>query len=171
MTYDNTTIRIHWASAFLIAALWALGQTADWFPRGPLRGAAWSTHFTLGAILLALYVVRIAWRFTGGRRLPGLGSGAMIKLAAAGQGVLYLLIALVLVLGVGNLFAHGSDVWGVFAFPKMDDKTTRAIIAEGHELSANALLILALGHAAFAIAHQYVWRDGALARMAPRLAR
>ncbi len=39
-TYDQATIRVHWTTAALVVALWMIGQTADWFPRGPLRGAA-----------------------------------------------------------------------------------------------------------------------------------
>lgn len=70
-TYDRTTIRFHWTTAALVVALWMIGQTADWFPRGPLRGAAWSMHFTLGAILSAAYLARIEWRVRRSRRLPG----------------------------------------------------------------------------------------------------
>jgi cytochrome b561 len=171
VTYDNTTIRLHWVSAFLVAALWVVGQVADWFPRGPLRGAAWSTHFTLGALLLLLYVARIAWRFGGGRRLPGIGSPVMIKLAAAGQGLIYLGLAAVMALGIVNLYAKGASVWGLVQFPKMAESALRHNIGEAHEWAANLLLLLAAAHAAVALVHQYVWRDGALARMAPRLAR
>jgi cytochrome b561 len=171
MTYDNTTIRLHWISAFLVAALWLVGQTADWFPRGPLRGAAWSTHFTLGALLLALYVWRVAWRFGGGRRLPGIGSPAMVKLAAAGQGIIYLLLALVMAIGIVNLYAKGASVWGLIDFPRISDKELGHTISEVHEWTANILLLLAAGHAVLAVAHHYVLRDETLARMAPRLAK
>jgi cytochrome b561 len=171
MSYDKATIRFHWITAALVAALWLLGQTADWFPRGPSRGAAWSTHFTLGFLLIAVYAGRVVWRFTGGKKLPGLGTGAMRALAAAGHGVLYLMIAAVLALGIANLYAHGSHVWGLFAFPRMEESPLRHNIGEAHEWAANLLLLLAAGHAAVALVHQYVWRDGALARMIPRLAR
>ena len=36
---------------------------------------------------------------------------------------------------------------------------------EVHELAGNALMIVALGHAAVALWHQYVRRDGTLTRM------
>jgi cytochrome b561 len=170
-TYDTTTIRFHWATAALIAALWVIGQTADWFPRGPARGVVWSTHFTLGAILILVYVGRIVWRATSGRRLPGVGSSALVKLAAAGHGVIYLGIALVLALGIANLYAHGAGVWGLFRFPKIADEGLRHNIAAAHALGANLLLMLAAAHAAVALFHQYVWRDGVLTRMWPSLAR
>lgn len=170
-TYDRTTIRFHWTTAALVVALWLIGQTADWFPRGPLRGAAWSTHFTLGALLLLLYVARIAWRASGGRRLPGIGSPGMVKLAAAGQGLIYLGLAVVMAIGIVNLYAKGASVWGLVHFPKIADKALGHNIGVAHEWTANLLLLLAAGHAAVALVHHYVWRDEALARMAPRLAK
>ncbi|MDE3174650.1 MAG: cytochrome b/b6 domain-containing protein [Pseudomonadota bacterium] len=170
-TYDRTTIRFHWTTAALVVALWLIGQTADWFPRGPLRGAAWSAHFTLGALLALAYLGRIAWRITAGRRLPGLGSPALVKFAAAGHGIIYLGIAIVIAIGVANLYAKGASVWGLIEFPKIADKSLRATISGAHEWAANLLLLLAGGHAALALLHQYVWRDGALTRMWPSLAR
>ena len=169
--YDSTTIRFHWTTAALVVALWIIGQTADWFPKGPIRGAVWSTHFTLGAILIVVYAARIVWRFTSGRRLPGVGSPAQIKLAAAGHGLIYLGIAAVLALGIGNLFAHGSNVWGVYHFSRIAEKSVAHRISQAHSLSADALLVLAAAHGAVALFHQIVWRDGVLTRMWPSLAR
>ena len=170
-TYDRATIRFHWTTAALVVALWMIGQTSDWFPRGPLRGAAWSTHFTLGAALLAVYLARIVWRMRSGRRLPGVGSPLLVKLAAAGHGVLYLGIAIVIAIGIANLYAKGSSVWGLVHFPKIEDKPLRETIGEAHEWAANLLLLAAAGHGAIAFLHQFVWRDGVLTRMWPSLAR
>jgi cytochrome b561 len=170
-TYDNATIRFHWTSAALIAALWVIGETADWFPRGPTRGAAWSIHFTLGAVLAIIWIARIVWRISAGRRLPGVGSPLMVKLAAAGHRLLYAGIGVVIALGIANLYAHGSSVWGLVDFPKLSDATLRHDITMAHEWTANILLLLAAGHAAVAVSHQYLRRDGALTRMWPSLSR
>jgi cytochrome b561 len=171
MTYDRTTINFHWTSAALVVALWVIGQTADWFPRGPVRGVVWSTHFTLGAILIVIWLARIGWRARSGRRLPELGSPALAALAKVGHGLLYLGIGFVCAVGVANLFAHGSSVWGLIRFAKIDDRTLRGLISVSHEWGANLLLLLAAGHACVALAHQFVWRNGALARMWPALSR
>ena len=170
-TYDAATVRFHWTTAFLVAALWIVGQAADWFPKGPVRGAVWSTHFTLGGLLTIVWIARIVWRVSAGRRLPGVGSPGLAKLAAAGHGLLYLGIGAVIALGVANAFAHGSSVWGLFTYPKIFDESLRKPIGAAHEWSANLLLLLAAGHAAVALVHQYVWRDGVLTRMWPSLAR
>ena len=171
MTYDRNTIRFHWTSAALIVALWVIGQTADWFPRGHLREAVWSTHFTLGALLVLVWLGRIVWRLTSGRRLPGLGSPTLVTLAKVGHGLLYLGIALVCAIGIANLYAKGANVWGLVHFSRIDDKSLRGLISESHEWGANLLLALAAGHALVALAHQFVMRDGALTRMWPALSR
>jgi cytochrome b561 len=171
MNYDRTTIAFHWATAALVVALWVIGQTVDWFPRGHVRGILWSTHFTLGAVLIVVWLSRIVWRVRSGRRLPGLGSPMLVTLAKAGHGLLYLGIGLVCAVGIANLFAHGSSVWGLIHFPKIADKSTRGLIAVSHEWGANLLLALAAGHACVALLHQFVLRDGALSRMWPALSR
>jgi cytochrome b561 len=170
-TYDRATIAFHWTTAALVVVLWLLGQTADWFPKGAPREVAWSTHFTLGFLLALAWIGRLVWRLSGGRRLPGVGPAYMVKLSAAVHGLLYLIIAFVIVVGVGNLYAHGQNIWGLVSFPKLSDAALRRTISETHEWAANILLALAAGHAAVALVHQYALRDGVLARMWPSLAR
>ena len=46
--------------------------------------------------------------------------------------------------------------------PEIADETLRHNINEAHEWAANMLLLLAAGHAAVALAHQFMWRDGVL---------
>ena len=73
MTYDRATITLHWLTALLVVALWTIGQTAELiFDKGTTgRFAMWSSHFTLGALLALVYIVRVVWKLTSGRRLPG----------------------------------------------------------------------------------------------------
>ena len=169
--YDKTTIHFHWTTAGLIVALWVIGQTADWFPRGPARGVGLVDAFHAGRDPDAVYLGRIVWRATSGRRLPGVGSPALVKLAAAGHGLLYLGIGLVIALGIANLFAHGSGFWGLFRLSQDRRRDAAPQHRKAHAWAANLLLLLAAAHAAVALFHQYVWRDGVLTRMWPSLAR
>jgi len=169
--YDRTTIAFHWISAALVVILWGLGQGEPFVPKGPLRFVLWSTHFTLGGLLAAIWVGRVVWRATGGRRLPKVGTGLVPKLSSAVHGLLYLGIALTISLGVATACARGSNVWGLFSYPKLFDDSWKGPLTELHEWSSNLLLLLAAGHALVALAHQYLLRDGVLARMVPRLAR
>ena len=172
MTYDRATITFHWLTAFLVVALWTIGQTAEWFPKGSAgRFAMWSSHFTLGALLAVVYIGRIVWKLTAGRRLPGVGSPGLVKLAAAGYGVLYLGLAVVIGLGVADAMSRGSNVWGLFHYPQLIDKEWREPLTDWHGLGANILLGVAALHALVALIHQYAWRDGVLTRMWPALGR
>lgn len=173
MTYDRATITLHWLTAFLVVALWTIGQTAELiFDKGTVgRFAMWSSHFTLGALLALVYIVRLVWKFTRGRRLPGVGSPGLMKLAAAGHGVLYLGLAIVIGLGVADAMSRGSNVWGLFHYPEWIDKEWREPLTDWHGLAANILLAVAGGHAAVALVHQYVGKDGVLTRMWPALGR
>jgi len=165
--YDRWTILYHWATALLIFALWAMGQTADFFPRGPLRQAYWSTHYLLGLALIAVFLARLSWRLTVGRRLADPGVG-LVKLAAhAGHRLLYLLIAVVLALGLYAALVRGASLYGVIAFPEIGPTEMRRTATHWHELAANLVVIVALGHAAAALWHQFWLRDGLLLRMRP----
>ncbi len=95
----------------------------------------------------------------------------MVKLAAAGHGILYLGIGNVIAMGIANLYAKGSSVGGLIQFPKIEDKSLRETIGEAHEWAANLLLLAAAGHAGLSLVHQYLWRDDVLTRMWPSLAR
>jgi cytochrome b561 len=172
VTFDRATIWLHWLTALLVVLLWTIGQTAEWFPRGSAgRFAMWSSHFTLGALLALIYIVRVIWKLTGQRRLPGVGSPGLVKLAAAGHGALYLGLALVVGLGIADAVSRGSNVWGLFHYPQLIDKDWRQPLTHWHGLGANILLGVAGAHALIALVHQYVWRDGVLTRMWPALGR
>ena len=111
MHYDLRTIALHWLTAGLVIALWTIGQTADFIPRGPWRGAYWSLHFVLGFLFVAVLLVRIVWRGSGGRRLPPAESGLLQLIAVATYYLLYALMIAVAGLGVANAFAHGVSIF------------------------------------------------------------
>ena len=165
-TYDSATIRYHWASAALIVALWSLGQSADFVADGKLRDAVWSTHFTLGAVLAAVWIGGLLWRSSGGRHLPGLG-----RLAAWIHGLLYVGVGAVIALGILAACARGAVVWGFFHYPKLTGDDISAPLTAAHGVAADLLLGLALAHTLLAVARHFRARDGVLARMWPGLAR
>ncbi|WP_395698259.1 cytochrome b [Methylocella sp.] len=169
--YDPLTIALHWSVAGLVVGLWIIGQVADLFPKGPLRGGLWSTHVVLGFFLAVLVVWRLAWRVSRGRRLPPSGGRALAIAAKAVQGLMYLTLLAVILLGVVNAFVRGFNLFGVFSLPQIGDRELRKPITEWHELAANLLLALALLHAGAALFHHYALKDGVLLRMAPGLRR
>ena len=165
--YDGLTIRLHWATAILVVVLWVMGQTADWVPRGGFRQAYWSTHVALGFALTVVIAMRVFWRAGPGRGLPAADHGLLHALAKATHYLLYLLLVTVVGLGIVNAFVRGYSIYGLFHLPQIGDRELRRPITDWHGLAANAVLFLALFHAAAALVHHYVWKDGLLGRMVP----
>jgi cytochrome b561 len=166
--YDAVTIALHWCTAALVVALWIIGQTAGWLPRGALRADYWSIHFVLGFALAFVLAGRILWRASHGRRLPAADSGLLHLLAEAMHYALYALLLIVAALGVVNAFIRGSNLFGIVNLPQLGDRSLREPITDWHGLAANILLGLAFLHALAALAHRYVLKDDVLGRMAPR---
>ena len=165
--YDRTTMALHWTTALLVAVLWIIGQTADWFPDGPFQSAYWSTHMLLGFALAVVLIWRLMWRSSDGRGLPAADSGLLHVVAKATHYGLYLLLVTVVTLGVINAFVRGYSIYGLFRLPQWGDREWRHPITDWHGLAANIMLALAGIHAAAALVHQYLWRDGLLGRMIP----
>ena len=167
VTYDRTTIALHWITAALVAVLWISGQTADWLAKGSLQTAYWSSHVVLGFSLAVVIVWRVTWRLTQGRRLPAADVGLLQVLAKAAHYGLYLLLGIVVALGITNAFVRGYNLYDLVSLPQLGDKALRKPITHWHGLAANILLGLAALHAVAALFHHYVLRDGVLHRMAP----
>jgi cytochrome b561 len=167
LTYDRTTVALHWVTAALVIVLWIIGQTADWLPDGPLNTDDWSIHVVLGFALAVVMAWRLIWRSFAGRRLPPADTGALHALAKTTHYGLYLLLLVVVVLGVINAFVRGYNLFDLASLPQLGDKSLRRSITDWHGLAANILLGLAALHAGAALFHHYVLRDRVLGRMLP----
>jgi cytochrome b561 len=165
--YDGTTIALHWLTAILVVALWIIGQTADWPPRGAVQDDYWSVHVVLGFVLTLVLACRILWRIFRGRRLPPADSGLLNFLARTMHYALYLTLLVVVGLGVVNAFVRGYELFGLVHLPQIGDAQWRRPITHWHGLGANLLLILAILHASAALLHYYVVKDRTLQRMFP----
>ena len=166
-TYDRRTIALHWATAGLVVVLWVIGQTADWFPDGPVNTDLWSIHVISGFALAVVIARLMAWRGTNGRRLPVPDPGILHSLAVTTHRLLYALLLAVVALGIVNAFVRGYNLFDLVSLPQLGDRAWKRPITQSHGLAANILLGLALFHAAAALVHHYAWRDGVLRRMAP----
>lgn len=166
--YDVTTIWLHWATAFLVVEQWIGAKTIDMW-QGPLRVDARSVHMALGLSLGLLLLFRIGWRVTRGRALPNADSGLLGLLSKAMHWGLYALVAAIVGLGVALLVMRGDSIFGLFQFPVLVQaaRPLRRTIQGLHEQLATIVLFAAGLHAAAALFHRYVLRDGVLARMWP----
>jgi cytochrome b561 len=169
--YDTATIALHWTTAILVGMLWIVGQTIDFWPRGPLRVDYRSSHVLLGTLLGVVIVVRLIWRATGGRRFADVEGPRVMAIAArAVHWTLYVLVSAVIVLGLLTAFAQGLNIFGLFSLPSFapGNRNLAHTLFDLHSLGANAVLIIAGLHAAAALAHHYLLRDPTLRRMLPR---
>ncbi len=168
--YDRATLWFHWSTAVLVLAQWIGAKTIDIWPKGALQVDAISMHITGGALLGLLVLVRIWWRATRGRRLPEIDSGYLKMLAKAMHWGLYLAILVVVALGLTMVSLRSMSYFNLFMLPTLGTASRPLLrsIHGYHELIATAILIAAGLHAAMALVHQYIWRDGLLSRMIPQ---
>ena len=167
--YDKKTIWLHWLTAFLVFGLWIVAHTIDWFPRGSLRVFVRSVHISAGTLLTGIVLFRIWWRLTSGAKLLPSATGVQQTLATLVHRLLYVSVIATLVIGFANTWIRGDNLFDLFRIPAFDpgNKELRSSVEELHELAANILFFLALAHAAVALAHHYIWKDGILRRMMP----
>lgn len=171
--YDRVTITLHWLTAGLVILLFALALSWDLFEHGsPLRKGMQSLHISLGIALGAVILARLAWLFTGGRRLPPASSGWIQRAATSMHVSLYVLLVAQVVLGLLLRWAQAESFMFFGLFPLQFSGTEHRDLAhnleELHDAVAWIIISLAGLHAAAALVHHYVWKDGVLRRMLPR---
>jgi cytochrome b561 len=167
--YDSTTIAFHWAVFLLVAFQWIGAQTLFLFPRGPLRVDARSMHIVFGIVLGALLIARMIWRATGGRRLPAADSGPLHVAAKATHYALYLLLIAMVIVGIFLAWTRGDSLFNVFTIPAFEggDRALAHSVQGVHAKIGWAIVALVGLHAAAALFHRIVWRDGVFGRMIP----
>lgn len=147
--YSGLQIGLHWLIAILIVVGWFTGEGAGEAMERVEGGgvAGFVPHVAVGLAILALVLVRVLVRLgRGAPTAPGTPGSLSVLAAEWGHRLIYLLMIAVPLGGVATFFL-GIDV------------------GELHGLAANVLMVVALGHAALALFHQYVLKDGLLRRM------
>lgn len=167
--YDGRTMFFHWATALLVVLQFAGAWTIDYFPRGALRTDARSVHITLGALLAVLLIARLIWRATGGRRLPPADTGALQVAAKGTHWGLYVVLLAMVSVGFFLAWVRGDNLYNLFTIPAFDpaNKPLRNQVQDLHATIGWVIIALVGLHAAAAIAHRVLWKDGVLGRMLP----
>lgn len=147
--YSGVQIALHWLVAILIVAAWFTSEGADAALEVVEAGgtAGFVPHVAMGLALLALVVVRLLIRLSrGAPPAPGVPGSLSVRAADWGHRLIYLLMIAV-PLGGASIFFLGLD---------LDDV---------HELGANLLMLVVLGHVLMALYHHFILKDGLLRRM------
>jgi cytochrome b561 len=169
-TYDPMSIALHWATALLVVVQMTLAQIWGLWGR-PTHHLMVVAHMSFGIILTAVIVARLLWRWIPGHEVPAAEVG---WLRIASKGVHYLLYAMLAaeaVLGFLLRWSGGESMsfFGVqIASPIAEwSRPAHHLVGELHEWNGWAIIAVAAGHAAAALYHHYVLRDGVLRRMLP----
>jgi len=168
--YETPLILLHWLMALLIVGLYVVGLSVDTFDK-PLRPTVVNLHAIFGLLLLTLVVPRVWWRFTHAKPAYPDGMGPLFRrAAAAGHGMLYLLMIATPLVGIPTFLWRGQPLdFGLFRIPSPfeGNRDVAHQFGEVHELAAHLLIAFAAGHVLIALYHQFILRDGIIARMKP----
>ena len=169
--YDLMAQALHWATALAIVGALVLIEVLDGMPRGETRSLLMGVHKSLGVTALALVLVRVVWRRLSAPPAPPPMSAWMEFASRWAHVALYALMVAVPVAGMVMSWSGGRPigVFGLFTLPDLlpPNPALKSGAEEVHEVLGNAMLILVGLHAAAALVHQYVLKDGVLARMLP----
>jgi cytochrome b561 len=173
--YSGPAIALHWLIAVLIVSGFYLGWIMTDIPGfTPTKLKYFSWHKWIGVTVFALAVIRVLWRAT--HRAPALDAATPLWQKAAAHlvhGLLYVLMLAIPVSGYLYSSAAGIQVvyLGIVPLPTLigPDQALKGTLRTVHVLLNYTLLTLVVLHVAAALKHQFVDRDGLLARMLPFL--
>ncbi|MEQ6888786.1 cytochrome b/b6 domain-containing protein [Halomonas sp. CS7] len=163
--YGPLSRALHWSMALLVLLM----LVSDWWMEG-FEGlgeaAAMTLHQSIGVTLLALLALRLAWRAVNcGRPTPP----AHWRLAARlGHLFLYALLLLIPLSGLLAAWGSGEGVT-LFGAPLIaagaEIEWLEEAFEETHEVLANLLWFVIVGHVLAALAHQWWLGERSLQRM------
>ena len=164
---------LHWLIVLLVLVMAGLGLTMVELPNTAFKARLYGVHKSIGLAILALMLLRLAWRLHAGA--PPVVAGLprwQARAATLTHAALYgLLLAMPLSGWVVNAASGFPLRWfGLFRVPQFGgrDDALYALAKGWHEALFWALVVLALGHAFAALWHHVFQRDATLARMLPR---
>jgi cytochrome b561 len=161
--YSRGLIALHWLTVLLVIGAWLTAEGGREVVRNPPL-----LHFTMGFAVLMLVLPRLVLRLLG--QAPASPAGPLAIVAKLGHGVLYLLLIAVPLTGwlVASRMGVAVEVFGL-PLPALLDRVAGkpGLIGDLHENGGDLIMILAGLHGLMALWHQFVLRDGTLARMRP----
>ncbi|MBF6992670.1 MULTISPECIES: cytochrome b [Cupriavidus] len=173
--YGATAIALHWIVALAIFGAFGLGLYMTGIPGlTPTKLKLYSWHKWLGVTIFAVALLRVLWRAT--HAAPPVAPGTPVWQARAAAGahhLLYLLIVIVPISGYLYSLAAGVPVvyLGLWKMPVLIEKNDelKEVLKFAHAWLNYLMAAVVVVHAAAAVKHQFVDRDGTLGRMLPFL--
>jgi len=189
--YNNISVLLHWLIGLGIIFMFILGWFMDSVPKDAPKSSTFdlfnmgiyvweltkevsprsfyfNLHKSIGVTLFVLIVFRILWRFS--HKPPALLDTMRSwekKLATGAHHGLYFLMAATPLAGIIMSISskYGIHWFGIKLVGGLDDKATRELFFQFHEIFGQLILLILFFHITGAIKHSLVDKDGTLRRM------
>jgi cytochrome b561 len=161
---------LHWLVAIGILALIILGLLQSDMDSGPQRAAIREVHGSIALLVLALMVLRLAWRWTSvsPAHPPGI-PGWQRASAALVHGAIYMAVFAQLLSGALAVATGGKPLpfFGLFSIPLpvAEDHDNHELWEEVHEAGWMLLAALVAVHVLAALYHHFILKNDVLKRM------
>ena len=170
--YSPVAQAFHWLTAILVLVAFVYGPGgSEQRVYVPARDFERDLHETLGLAVFALTLLRLLWQVWDRKPQAIPMARPMAMAAKAVQGMLYLLLLGVPLSAITCAWLEGHAIvllGGLSVAPPLAESHALGVwISEAHGRMGDAILWLAGAHAAAAIYHQAVLKDGVLASMLP----
>lgn len=171
--YSPLAKALHWLVAAAVLSNIPMGIVMVNLNSGPVQDRLFNLHRSVGALVLALAILRLAVRLVRGAPppLPTLARWQRI-VSDITHKALYLLIFVVPLIGWAATSAYGAEivVFGLFVLPPIlpHNEPLSETLFLLHRAAAILTAALAAMHIGAALMHGFILRDGVLSRMLPR---
>jgi|TARA_B110000879_G_C11093436_1_gene479999 cytochrome b561 len=189
--YNNISIFLHWLIGAGIVFMFILGWFMDTVPKDAAKSSTFdlfnmglyvwelskevsprsfyfNLHKSVGISLFALIILRILWRLT--HKPPALLDSMKTwekKLATGAHHGLYFLMVATPLAGIIMSISskYGIHWFGIKLVGGIDNKASRELFYEFHEVFGLLILLILFFHIAGAFKHALVDKDGTIRRM------
>ena len=170
--YTGPAMTLHWLAALLIFCGFSLGLFMTGLEFSPAKFRYYAWHKWIGTTVFLLAAIRLAWR--AAHPVPPLPAGMpawQIRASHAAHALLYVLMLVIPLSGWIYSSSTGVSVVYLGLVPLPDlipkDRETARILLVVHQTLNFTLATVVVLHIAAALKHQFIDRDGLLARMLP----
>jgi cytochrome b561 len=172
--YGAVAKAFHWLIVALLIVQYALGWIMPGVKQGMTPDSLMNLHMSIGALILALILVRLLWRLSH----PVPPEPTLLCWQYLGSTALHLsLYGLVIVTTLTGWVYASARGWSILVFGTIP---LPALVAEGsrygraigelHQVMIWILLVAIGLHVAAALVHAFIYRDRVMQRMLPGLA-
>lgn len=166
--YHPSLVALHWLLALMLIGLLAAGTLSlKQVPNtSPDKLLLLRMHMLGGGMVLLLMLVRLVLRWGTTRPPPApTGSALLDALAPLMHGALYLLVFAMLASGIGTAALADLPAIVFGGTGSLPDSFAALAPRQAHGVLAKLLILAIALHALAALYHQFIRRDGLIARM------